>query len=106
MLLGLRLAQDSEARTRMREGEGKCLVSLGSEEAEEGSWTKVTLRTDTGRAGSCWRCCLVSWSLPPHHHKPRGIQREVWFEQDLESLHLDLWDPLKVSEQKNNEGHV
>lgn len=34
------------------------------------------------------------------------MQRKVRLEQGLESVHLDLWDPLKVSEQENNKDHA
>lgn len=43
-----RLTQDSQARTRMREREGKHSVSRGSEEPGEGSWKEATLRIDRG----------------------------------------------------------
>lgn len=75
-------------------------MSRGSEEPGEGSWKEATLRIDRGEhravGGAAW------YAGAP----PRGIRRKVWLEQGLESLHLDLWDPLKVSEQENNAGHA
>lgn len=44
--------------------------------------------------------------LPGTLEPPEGVRRKVWLEQGLEGLHLDLWGPLKVSEQANNAGHA
>lgn len=83
----------------MREGEGKYSVSRGSKEPGEGSWKEATLRIDTGEQRAIGGAAWYPGALR------RGIQREVWLEQGLGSLHFDLWDPMKVSEE-NNAGHA
>lgn len=100
MLLGETEAGSGLRRTGMREREGKYSVSRGSEEPGEGSWKEATLRIDTE---SRELLEVLPGTLGP---REGGIQREVWLEQGLGSLHLDLWDPMNISEQENNAGHA